>query len=465
MLEHVLLIEQDLFLQHPDSNKICRTSNQKVEKRFNESVKRCKNNPNGFLRVCVAFWTYKSISSITEVLKRPNSTICVDIHSPTDIEQLDTLVNSGVQSIFLFLYRNGATNQQQLPLLHSKIFLFNFGDGSAEIWMGSQNVTASALGGLNCESIHILKTRVDSCIYDEVNKYIDFIQQCCKDVQGQFDREKKEFYKKLQKTQIRDNNLDVLDVLGTQSNFDTEDHIVLIDLASNDKKEAEDIKLQHNIILRVLSSSSVKPPIRCSTVVKSSFIAPSEHLKVLGTLGENIPVAYIVRDNDTIPLLRKLENDIQDILSELEKVSNEICLIAIVEITAIDNKELSSKKQKVWKDLESGSGYCYVESLKSSSFSEKKLQIPEEQSTQYETDFDKLIKCEPNVIGEHIDELSKHYDSVLKSLKQGLTPESSKRKPNKILPKLDLVKQTQLLRKMHYITDQLGITFSSPNST
>jgi len=116
--------------------------------------------------------------------------------------------------------------------------------------MGSQNFTHNALNGINCESIHILKTTVDSKIYLEVNDYIDFIKQCCEDVQGQFDRKKKEFYKKLQYPRFE--RAKVLDILGTHGDFSEGDSIILIvDSASNDQSEFKARK--YKAVLRVLS--------------------------------------------------------------------------------------------------------------------------------------------------------------------------------------------------------------------
>jgi len=444
MLEHVLLIEQDLSSHTPDSNIISRISN-KAEKRFEESVKLCKKNPSGFLRMCVAFWNHKpSDMAIIQVLKREKSTICVDIHSPTNIDELGALVVAGVKNIYLFLYRNGTSDHQQLPLLHSKIFLFNFGDGKAEIWTGSQNFTYSALGGMNCESIHILKTTVDSNIYSEVNEYIDFIKQCCEDVQGQFDLEERDFYKKLQKSQIRDNPLHVLDVLGTQGSFSKGDSIVLmVDLASNDKRVTES-----DVILRVLSSE--QKLIQYNAKVEFTRITTSEHAKELGTREKSLRVGFIIRANSMIPLLRKWDNDIQEILREIEEISSKIGLIAIIEIIRkIDDKEnLSSERTEVWRDLESESGYRYAKSLSLPTTHRNNIQIPRELSVQQDrTHFDDLIECEPNVLKRCITELSEYYESELELLRQKPpvnAPTNTKTKKPK------LMEQKELLRKMHW---------------
>ena len=451
MPEHVLLVEQDLSSYTPSCDGTSRIS-KSAEERFKDSVKLCAKNPNGFLRMCVAFWTHKPSHIAIQILKREKSTICADIHKPTDIDKLDALVGRGVKNVFLFLYRNREKNYQQTPLLHSKIFLFDFGDGSAEIWMGSQNFTRSALSGINCESIHILKTTVDSKIYSEVDKYIDFIKQCCEDVQGQFDREKKEFYKELQQIRIKSNPLYVLDVLGTRSSFSTGDSIILIvDSASNDQNEFK--ARTYEAILRVLSSE--QKLIQYDIVIEVTAITTSEGLKELGRRKKpsHAHVGYIIRTHSRIPLLRELNNDIQKILSDIDEIASEIGLIAIIKIVKINERDLSSGHSEVWGDLESKDSYHYAESLPTDS-SRQNLQIPKQSIRPKVTDFDRLIDCELNVIEQNISKLERYYDSVLEALKQKLSSYASKNMKNEMVPEPRLMKQEKLLRKMHYFENQ-----------
>jgi hypothetical protein len=105
MREHVLLVEQDLSSYTPSCDETSRIS-KSAEERFNDSVELCAKNSNGFLRMCVAFWTHEPLDMAIPVLKREKSTICADIHKPTDIDKLDALVGREVKNVFLFLYRN-----------------------------------------------------------------------------------------------------------------------------------------------------------------------------------------------------------------------------------------------------------------------------------------------------------------------------------------------------------------------
>ena len=145
-----------------------------------------------------------------------------------------------------------------------------------------------------------------------------------------------------------------------------------------------------------------------------------------------------------IPLLRELDDNIQKILSNIEEISSEIGLIAIITIMKINERDLSSGHSEVWGDLESKDSYHYAESLPTDS-SWQNLQIPRQSIQQEMTDFDNLIDCELNVIEQNISKLSEYYDSVLETLRYA--SKNTKNKPR-------LMKQEKLLRKMHYSENQ-----------
>jgi len=152
---------------------------QNIKERFKKSLSDCKRN-NGFLQICVAFWSIAKNyfgEDLVEVLKREKSLVCVDIHEPTDIEKLNLISVAGVENLYIFLYQR-EKNCPSPPLLHSKVFLFDFGNNDAEIWIGSQNMTKAAFED-NLEATIILRTKSGSSLYKAVHKYISGVQYVC----------------------------------------------------------------------------------------------------------------------------------------------------------------------------------------------------------------------------------------------------------------------------------------------
>lgn len=172
-----------------------------IRKRLKESIERCV-----VLRGTVAFFNLdiKNIEGLADILKHSESFLCVDIHQPTGIGRLEEFVKEG-SNIYLFLYRDGSEKKQ--PLLHTKLLLFDRKDDTAEVWIGSQNFTYSALSGFNLEATSIITTTKNSKFYEDIENYIKFIKKCCIDVgkrtcgdktEGKFDTTCVDFYKKLQ---------------------------------------------------------------------------------------------------------------------------------------------------------------------------------------------------------------------------------------------------------------------------
>ncbi len=150
---------------------------------FKSSLSDCKKN-NGFLQICVAFWSndqdYFGKGLLVDVLKHEKSLVCVDIHEPTDIEEFNRMSAAGVENLYIFLYQRQKPCPSP-PLLHSKVFLFDFGNNDAEIWIGSQNMTKAAFED-NLEATTILRTKSGSSLYEAVHKYISEVRDICTEI-------------------------------------------------------------------------------------------------------------------------------------------------------------------------------------------------------------------------------------------------------------------------------------------
>jgi hypothetical protein len=96
------------------------------------------------MRAAVAYWTVgpDDVSPLLATrLSHPNSFLCVDVHFPTDLDQIDRLDDRRA-NVFLHLRHLGMgteTINRGLPhhLMHTKLLLFDMDDGTAEICRGA----------------------------------------------------------------------------------------------------------------------------------------------------------------------------------------------------------------------------------------------------------------------------------------------------------------------------------------
>ena len=149
----------------------------------------------------VAYWTVGDAlfaDRLSPVLSRHDSFMCVDIHIPTDIDQLAQLVCKGA-NIRLFSEEiptySDSDKKEPSYLLHSKILLFWFPDRTAELWVGSHNWTNRAILGLNIETSVIFKLDMTSRLFFDAADYLQKIKSVC----SGFDLSKIDYYKDLQR--------------------------------------------------------------------------------------------------------------------------------------------------------------------------------------------------------------------------------------------------------------------------
>lgn len=57
-------------------------------------------------------------------------------------------------------------------MLHSKVYYMEYRDGSASVFIGSHNLTAFAMGGLNGEASILLEGEKDSTEFEAVRQHI-----------------------------------------------------------------------------------------------------------------------------------------------------------------------------------------------------------------------------------------------------------------------------------------------------
>lgn len=191
-------------------------NNRYIKDRLEQAINTCVS-----LKAAVAFFSIdaKYFKKLEEVLSREESFFCVDIHSPTNLDELKNFYsNESKPKPNFFLFVGGKTNKQDVEqlckyleknprkrlndkipdavdswqLLHAKLLLFTFKDNRAEIWIGSQNFTnAAIIGEENLESTVVIKTTGDT---DEYKQYLNYLRMQC----VAFDPKNIECYRRIQ---------------------------------------------------------------------------------------------------------------------------------------------------------------------------------------------------------------------------------------------------------------------------
>jgi hypothetical protein len=154
------------------------------------------------LRSAVAYWTVPPDfvhQFLADRLSEPDGFLCVDIHLPTDIDQLASLVRRGA-SVRIFCEDITAFRNEETHLIHTKMLLFWMPDRTAELWIGSHNWTRRALVGGNVEASLIVRMPDSSALFSSAVLYLEKIKRICQP----FDLTRIEFYKNLQRQQIED---------------------------------------------------------------------------------------------------------------------------------------------------------------------------------------------------------------------------------------------------------------------
>jgi hypothetical protein len=131
------------------------------------------------------FMTVEGIEAIAVPLRlAPGKLDCLVVGAATwrAFEALDRLVAAGVlpSALFVHLGRSRATTSSGArhaflryhPMLHSKVYLMEMGDGTAAAFVGSHNLTGFALYGLNGEAGVLLEGAADASEFDVLRRHV-----------------------------------------------------------------------------------------------------------------------------------------------------------------------------------------------------------------------------------------------------------------------------------------------------
>lgn len=198
-----------------DVSLLPRPNDADIKERLARSIARATT-----MRAAVAYWTVgpNDVSPLLPTRLGDNgSFLCVDVHFPTDLNQIDQL-NARGANVYLHLRHLGIgteTVNRGLPqhLMHTKLLLFDLDDGTSEIWVGSHNWTLRALGGPNVESSLVLHVSRESEIYADTAATLEHIHGLCR----RFQHNELDQYKQLQGQQKDDGAGDPVPVIELRS--------------------------------------------------------------------------------------------------------------------------------------------------------------------------------------------------------------------------------------------------------
>lgn len=193
---------------------------------------------SSLLQAAVAYWTVSDRllnNRISPALRHASGFLCVDLHLPTDIDELAALVRLGAH-VHLFcedIVTYTENGRKEPPyLLHPKMLLLWSADKTAELWVGSHNWTNRSILGLNIEASVVIGLRDSSPLFCEAAEYLEKIKSICEE----FDLSRVEFYKELQR-KVEDATVPVIEVEARQADGLAGMEITIFGTDARDLKE------------------------------------------------------------------------------------------------------------------------------------------------------------------------------------------------------------------------------------
>ena len=212
--------------------------NRDITKRLGDSLINCRSVVGS-----IAYWTLgtKAINNtILQALSKPSSSMCVDLQWPTDLKKIAAFVNNlricTAAPVMHICLRKNLYSREVVSKLHTKLLVFDMGDGNWEIWTGSHNFTESALNGSNLEATVCIHGRIDDLQFERllygVQNYLTGILHFCEP----FDPQKLAYYEALQG---KANGKDIIDA----------EHIIIAHVLSLQSELANQLAGQTIILL------------------------------------------------------------------------------------------------------------------------------------------------------------------------------------------------------------------------
>jgi hypothetical protein len=137
------------------------------------------------IQAAVAYWTMPSAMldpAFVRAIAHPDGFLCCDIHGPTSIDCLLDLKNTRA-NVYLHLYqlvgKNDVPDAKGMPdnLMHSKVYVFDDGSNTVQVWVGSHNATSRAMLGINFECAVLTSMDKSSSAYHQVIQHLQAIRR------------------------------------------------------------------------------------------------------------------------------------------------------------------------------------------------------------------------------------------------------------------------------------------------
>lgn len=137
------------------------------------------------IQAAIAYWTLPSDTldpAFVRAIAHPDGFLCCDIHGPSSIDCLAGL-RSEMANVYLHLYqlvgKNDVPDAKGMPdnLMHSKVYVFDDGSNTVQLWIGSHNATSRAMLGINFECAVLTSLEKSSQAYLQVMQHLHAIRK------------------------------------------------------------------------------------------------------------------------------------------------------------------------------------------------------------------------------------------------------------------------------------------------
>jgi hypothetical protein len=226
------------------------------------------------LQAGVAYWTVNDSmfgACLPKALGHDSGFLCVDLHLPTDIDALASLVKKGAHVYWYCeeIPTSTAYGHKEPPcLMHTKMLLFSSQGGMAELWVGSHNWTNRAILGLNVEGSVAIRLTDSSSLFLESAAFL----AKTRDISQEFDLSNVEFYKEIQRIMSR-RATPFIDLEGKNAGTLGSQTIGLFGTDSNDLKDLGTIR--RDVYVSIFDSDTGLECPYPATILQSGLLSAS----------------------------------------------------------------------------------------------------------------------------------------------------------------------------------------------
>ncbi len=223
------------------------------------------------LRAAVAYWCVGPKQLGPDLVKRlgGDGFLCVDVHLPTDIDILATMVSAGANVCLHLMNPNPQPGELKLHfpphLMHPKMLLFDYDSERAELWVGSHNWTARALTGVNIEASLRVRLEKAASLYVDAAEFLDGVRREC----VTFDTNAVDYYKWLQGAALEE-PMWVLELSGANSTLEAHKKLTVFGQSDEDYKNLRSV--DKSIVLSLLDPTSKQETLYEATVIDTGHL-------------------------------------------------------------------------------------------------------------------------------------------------------------------------------------------------